>query len=97
MSKEPTEEVNIRVARIHGTVLALILAILCGFGLFVMTIWLVIKGGPDPGAHLQLLSQYFPGYSVTVLGSFVGLVYGMALGGIVGWAIGGIYNRVARQ
>jgi hypothetical protein len=30
-----------------------------------MTIWLVIKGGPNMGQHLQLLGQYFVGYSVS--------------------------------
>ena len=60
----------------------------------MMTVWLVLKGGPHVGAHLQLLGQYFIGYSVTWLGSFIGLFYGAVLGGSIGWAIGVIYNRV---
>jgi len=74
--------------------LAIVCAIIGGVGLFVMTAWLVIEDGPDVGQHLQLLSNYFFGYSVTWWGSVVGLFYGALCGGVVGWAIGTIYNKV---
>jgi hypothetical protein len=67
-----------------------------GVGLFVMTAWLVIEGGPDVGQHLQLLGNYFFGYTVTWWGSVVGLFYGALCGGVVGWGIGTIYNKVIR-
>jgi hypothetical protein len=82
------------VARIHAGIMALVFAILCGGGLFVMTAWLLIKGGEEVGLHLQLLGQYFLGYSVSWMGSFVGLAYGAGVGGIVGWMIGMLYNRI---
>jgi hypothetical protein len=82
------------VARIHAGVLALVCAVLGGGGLFVMTIWLLIKGGPNVGMHLNLLGHYFPGYSVTWFGSLAGLVYGMLVGGLIGWVIGKVYNLV---
>lgn len=69
--------------------------LLFGGGLFLATIILVIKGGPNVGAHLDLLSVYFPGYSVTTLGSFVGFVYGFVLGYGTGRIIGSVYNRLA--
>ena len=47
-----------------------------GGGLFLMTAWLLLKGGPHVGQHLQLLSQYFIGYSVTWWGSIVGFAWG---------------------
>jgi hypothetical protein len=59
-----------------------------------MTAWLLIKGGPQVGAHLQLLGHYFIGYSVTWKGSLVGLFYGALVGGVVGWSIGTIYNGI---
>jgi hypothetical protein len=59
-----------------------------------MTAWLLIKGGPHVGAHLQLLGHYFVGYSVTWQGSLVGFFYGALVGGVVGWSIGTIYNGV---
>jgi hypothetical protein len=63
-------------------------------GLFAMTAWLVIKDGPDVGLHLQLLGNYFPGYSVTWRGSIIGFFYGAVVGGLVGWTISTIYNKV---
>lgn len=85
------------IATIHAKVLAAVLALVFGVGIFVMTAWLVIKGGPDSGAHLQLLGQYFVGYSVTWVGSFVGLFYGLLVGGAIGWSVGAIYNRIAAR
>jgi hypothetical protein len=89
-----TNEVSRAVARIHNGVLALTCAVIGGVGLFVMTVWLLIKNGDQTGLHLQLLRHYFIGYSVTWLGSIVGFFYGALVGGIVGWTIGKIYNGI---
>jgi hypothetical protein len=88
------DEVSRTIARIKADALALVCGLFGGLGLFVMTVWLVLKGGPQPGQHLQLLSQYFIGYTVTWLGAFVGLLYGIVTGGIIGWAIGTTYNKL---
>ncbi len=87
-------EVSRAVARIHAGVLAIVCALLGGGGLFLMTVWLLIKGGPNVGLHLNLLGHYFYGYSVTWLGSIVGLFYGLVVGGLIGWVIGQVYNFV---
>lgn len=89
-----TDEISRTLARIKADALAVVCAVIGGVGLFAMTAWLVIKDGQQAGQHLQLLSNYFVGYSVTWPGAFVGLVYGAMTGGGVGWAIGRIYNRV---
>jgi len=68
--------------------------LLAGLGLFGATLFLVIKGGQNVGAHLGLLEVFFPGYSVTVGGAFIGLVYGFVLGYGVGRLIGALYNRL---
>ena len=70
--------------------------IVFGLGIFVATNWLILKGGPHVGAHLSLLRQYFPGYSVTFAGSLVGLAEGFIVGLIVGFLIVWIYNVIAR-
>jgi hypothetical protein len=88
------EELSRAVARIRTGALALVCAMIGGGGLFLMTAWLLLKGGPHVGQHLQLLSQYFIGYSVTWWGTVVGFFYGAFCGGILGWAIGRIYNKI---
>jgi hypothetical protein len=82
------------VVRMQAGVLALVFGMISGLGLFLMTIWLVIKDGPMVGLHLELLNNYFIGYSVTWTGSIVGFFYGALVGAIIGWAIGKIYNRI---
>lgn len=94
---EKEEEVIERVVvRLNAVLTGIVLGFLCGIGLFLATIWLVIKGGPHPGAHLVLLSQYFPGYSVSVLGSLIGFFYAFLLGFVTGSLLGFIYNKIAR-
>jgi hypothetical protein len=95
MSAQANEEaLLVEVMRLSRNVLGLTLGMLLGFGLFLATIILVLKGGPDPGAHLSLLNQFFPGYQVTFSGSFLGLIYGFLVGYISGWIIATVYNWV---
>lgn len=82
------------ILRIQAGVLALTSAALGGFGLAIMTAWLVIKGGTTVGPHLQLLSQFFYGYQVTWAGCFVGFFWGALSGAVVGALVGIVYNRV---
>ena len=88
------EKVSRAIARIHTGLIALTFAIIGGSGLFLMTVWLILEGQKNVGQHLQLLGQYFIGYTVTWAGSIIGFFYGALLGGTVGWLIGWIYNRV---
>lgn len=91
------DQISHALVRIRTEVLAVVCAVMGGVGLFVMTAWLIIKDGPDVGQHLQLLSNYFIGYSVTWWGSVVGLFYGAICGGVIGWAVGMIYNKVVKM
>jgi hypothetical protein len=74
----------------------LALGCLAALTLFVATIWLVLKGGPVVGPHLGLLGVYFPGYSVTWPGAFVGAGYMFFLGYGAGRMVATIYNRIVR-
>ncbi len=89
------EELSRAVIRIQAGALAVVCGLIGGIGLFGMTVWLLIKGGESVGMHLQLLGNYFIGYSVTWKGSLIGFFYGALFGGLVGWIIGKIYNGVA--
>jgi hypothetical protein len=63
-------------------------------GLFVATIWLVVRGGINVGEHLNLLGVYLPGYSVSYSGAFIGFVYAFVIGYGAGRTIATVYNRV---
>lgn len=89
------EVIEKAVVRLNAKLTGFVLGFLFGFGLLLATLILVIKGGAVVGPHLGLLSQYFPGYRVTFLGSFVGFFYGFVTGFLIGWVIGAVYNKVA--
>ena len=55
------------VLRMSSRATGLGIGLLCGLGLFLATLILALRGGPWTGDHLGLLSQFFPGYSVTVI------------------------------
>lgn len=82
------------VARLNARILAAVAGVLAGLTLLLATLVLVAKGGPNPGPHLALLAHYFPGYSVTVGGAFVGFAYAFILAASAGYAIGRLYDRI---
>ncbi|MFN8624527.1 MAG: hypothetical protein U0587_00835 [Candidatus Binatia bacterium] len=92
--EDEASELSRAVLRMHAGVLALVGGGLGGTSVFVATVWLVIKGGPDVGAHLQLLDQFFYGYSVSWSGSVIGFLYGACLGALAGGLSGALYNLV---
>ena len=96
----PAEDVAGIVQETLGTVflrldrlaLGLSLGTVAGVFLCVATLILVLKGGDVIGPNLQLLSQYFPGYRVTLFGSLTGLGYGFVAGLVFGWVVAFVRN-----
>ena len=70
--------------RIDPIAFGLALVIVLGVLLFMLTIFLVMKGGDIVGPNLQLLSQFFPGYQVNLPGSIIGFFYVFVIGFIIG-------------
>lgn len=95
MSREE-EQLQKAVVVLSAKLMGMVFGFLLGIGLFLATNFLVLKGGPNVGAHLSLLSQFFPGYRVTFLGSFVGFAYAFVLGYAIGATLGAVYNKVAK-
>ena len=83
------------IARIRAGIVAIVAGMVSGFGLFAATAWLLIKGGENVGQNLSLLGAYYPGYSVTWLGSVIGFFYGALTGAILGWCVATFYNLLA--
>ena len=57
-----------------------------------MTLFLVSKGDPDLSRYLLLLDNFFPGYTVTFEGGFIGLAYALITGFIGGWGLALVRN-----
>ncbi len=74
--------------------LGIALGVVLGLTFFLTTIMIVLQSG---GAHLHLLRRVCPGYSVSVAGSFLALVYWFIYGFVGGALLAFIYNRVSSR
>ena len=72
---------------------ALAAALLWGFGLFVLTWWMIYFDGATGEA--TLIGRLYRGYTISPIGSVIGLAYGF-FDALVGGAIfAWLYNRFA--
>lgn len=78
-------------SRIDQLGLATALGSVCGLLIFLSTIWLMGKGGLATH-YLQLLNQFFFGYTVSIKGAFIGMVYGFSWGFLFGWLFAYLRN-----
>jgi len=74
---------------------AITFAIIWGVGLFLITWWIILFGGVinEP----TLISRVYLGYSVSPLGSIIGLAWAAADGFIGGALFAWLYNRIASR
>ncbi len=72
---------------------ALACAIVWGLGLFLVTWWVIILDGPNTA--MNELARIYRGYTVTPLGSLVGLAWAFVDGLVVGAVFAWLYNRLA--
>jgi hypothetical protein len=66
------------------------LGIVWAITIFVATLW---ASGRDGGSTLGKLEGFYPGYSVSFAGAFIGLIYAYINGFIWGWLIAKFYNN----
>jgi hypothetical protein len=67
--------------------------ILWGATVFVATLWLLALG--YDGTFIRALGHFYFGYTFTVVGAFVGLVWGFVDGLVCGAVFAWLYNRLA--
>jgi|ERR1700676_397092 hypothetical protein len=77
-------------APIHRRALGVACGLVLGGLLSIAT--LVLTQRHDRDFSLDLLGQFFKGYSVSWQGVFVGFLWGMAIGFIFGWSLALIRN-----
>jgi len=90
------QELNDVILRLNGRAWGIAAGLLLGGGLFLATILLVLRGGPNAGQHLSLLRVFFPGYQVSVVGAVIGFIYAFVVGYALGRLVGAVYNRLVR-
>lgn len=94
MESPSEKELRRAVQKLNDRAWGIAGGLMLGLGLFVATNVLVIKGGDPVGPHLALLGNFFPGYTVTLLGSVIGFVYAFVLGYGLGRLVSWVYNRL---
>lgn len=82
------------IVRLRSRVMALVFGMVGGTALWLATVILLVQPGDEIGPHLGLLNAYFPGYTVTWSGAFVGFGYGAVSGAVVGWSVAWVYNQI---
>jgi len=97
MTLEPSEEAVLDkllpgvFSRMDQLGLATAVGSVCGLLIFFLTIGLAIRGG-DARIYLQLLNQYFFGYTVTLKGALIGMAYSFSWGFLFGWLLAYLRN-----
>lgn len=79
--------------KLNVKALALTSALVWGLGLFCLTWWIMLFEGAT-GDQL-LIGLIYRGYSVSAVGSLIGLGWGLVDGYIGGLVFGWLYNKLA--
>ncbi|MFZ1400615.1 MAG: NAD(P)/FAD-dependent oxidoreductase [Candidatus Promineifilaceae bacterium] len=74
--------------------LGMSLGIVAGMALLLSTLLITYTGGDVTGKTLTLLAQFYPGYTVTAVGSLFGLGYGWLTGFALGWGYALLRNAL---
>lgn len=82
------------ILKLYGTASGTALGLAMGAGLFFSTSWLVVRGTADSSVHAALLSNYLPGYSVSIAGGLIGATELFVLIFVSNVMLAAIYNRV---
>ena len=84
------------VLRLHGVSLGLAIGAVAGLGLFFSTAWLVVRGTAHESVHAALLTNYIPGYSVSLYGGFFGAIELFAIVFLACLLLATVYNKVVK-
>jgi hypothetical protein len=71
---------------------ALTSGLLWGFGLFLLTWWIILLDGAT--GEMTFIGRIYRGYSLSVGGSFIGLLWALLDGAIGGAIFAWLYNRL---
>ena len=101
MSDNPSLRIDEKL--LHATIklntllFAMVCGLLGGVSMLLLTYLSMYRGLPNHGHYLNLLGVFMPGYSVSVEGAWIGLLWGGVIGAISGAVIYRIYARSIRQ
>ena len=74
---------------------ALSCGLLWGFGLFFITWWIIMLEGVT--GEVTLIGKVYLGYSISPVGSIIGLLWGLVDGIIGGAILAWLYNKLSQK
>ena len=80
------------LAHLDARALGVACGLVCGLWLWIATMALVVRGGPNVGQNLSLLSQYLIGFRVTPSGAVLAFFYGAVFGFVAGYLFARLRN-----
>lgn len=81
--------------RFNVRAFALTCGLLCGLGLFFVTLWIIAFDGAS--GEVTFIGRIYRGYSISYLGAVFGLIWGLFDGFIGGAIFAGLYNIFAKR
>jgi len=85
--------------KLNTKAFALTCGLVWGIGLMLITWWIMLMDGAT--GEITFIGKVYRGYSISLGGSFMGLVWGLIDGAIGGAILAGVYNyftgRLIRQ
>lgn len=100
-SKPPTgveadlaETMQMAVAPVHKAALGVATGLVAGLLVAAATAFIVLVR-PQPEPRLDLLANYFYGYTVTWGGAIIGFLWAFGVGFVAGWFVGFVRNFVS--
>jgi hypothetical protein len=93
--KAPDALVLSLFARIDILAFAIAAGVVASLAMFLATVSLLLAGAPpgiEVGSNLSALSTFWPGYSVSWPGAFVGAFYGALIGAGAGFVVALFWN-----
>ena len=87
------ETLHMTIAPVHKMALGVATGLVCGLVVFAATAFIVVLQ-PQPQPRLDLLANYFYGYTVSWPGVVVGFLWAFAVGFVGGFFVGFVRNFV---
>jgi hypothetical protein len=81
--------------RLDVKAFAITCSLVWGFGLFFLTWWVILFDGAT--GEPTLIGRLYRGYTISPLGSVIGLVWALADGFVGGLVFAWLYNRIAAR
>lgn len=85
------------LVRLNMSIMGAMTGVFAGALLWLATVVLLLRGGPNVGKHLSLLGVFLPGYEVSWPGAWIGLFWGLVLGGVSGVILYASYAATLRR